>query len=218
MIQSKNNPFARLIFNNYIDRLLRKNFSSFYLCNEYPILNLNESVLITPNHFSWWDGFFIDYVIRMETNLDLRIMMLAEQLKKYWFFKYVGAFSIDPNNPFAIKDSINYTRKLISEKDNALIIYPQGEIEPFDKRPLSIKKGISLMLKISNNINVIPAAFKITFSNEKLPAIFLRFGNPLNSKIVLNDFTTFENAFHNNLNLLSEHEVKRNFIKDYFNQ
>lgn len=218
MIKSKNNPAARLIFNIYIDRLLKKYFSNFYLCNGYPTLNLNETVLITPNHFSWWDGFFIDYVIRKETNLDLRIMMLEDQLKKYWFFKYVGAFSITPNNPFAIKDSINYARKLLSEKNNALIIYPQGEIEPFDKRPLSIKKGISLMLKNSNNINIIPAAFNITFSDQKLPSIFLRFGDPLNSKILLNDFTTFENAFYNNLNLLSEAVVNRNFIKDYFNQ
>jgi 1-acyl-sn-glycerol-3-phosphate acyltransferase len=218
MIKSKNNPFARLIFNNYIDRLLKKNFSNFYLCNEYPTLKLNESVLITPNHFSWWDGFLIDYVVRMETNLDLRIMMLEEQLKKYWFFKYVGAFSITPNKPFAIKDSINYTTKLLREKNNALIIYPQGEIEPFGKRPLSLKKGISLMLKNPNNITVIPAAFDIAFSEQKLPSIFLRFGDPLSAKIILNDFKTFENAFYSNLNLLSDAVVNRNFIKDYFNQ
>ncbi len=218
MIKSKNNSAARLVFNNYIDRLLRKTFSNFYLCNEYPALNSNESVLLTPNHFSWWDGFFIDYIIRKQTNLELRIMMLEEQLKKYWFFKYVGAYSIDPNNPLTTKDSINYTRKLLSEKNNAVIIYPQGEIEPFDKRPLSIKKGISLMLKNSNNINVIPAAFSIIFSDQKLPSIFLRFGYPISSKSILNDFNTFEYAFYNNLNLLTEAVLSRNIIKDYFNQ
>lgn len=218
MIQSKNNPAARLIFNKYINRLLQNNFSSFYLCNEYPNLNSNETVLFTPNHFSWWDGFFIDYAIRKETNLDLRIMMLETQLKKYWFFKYVGAFSIDPNNPFAIKDSIDYARKLLNGEKIALIVYPQGEIEPFAKRPLSIKKGISLILKNSKNTPVIPAAFKIDFSEKKLPSIFLRFGDAISSKTIINDFPTFENAFYNNLDLLSEAAVNRKFVKDFFNQ
>lgn len=218
MITSKNNPVARLIFNKYLNRLLKNNFSNFYLCNEFPKLTSNESVLFTPNHFSWWDGFFIDYVIRKETTLDLRIMMLEEQLKKYWFFKYVGAFSIDQKNPIAIKDSINYTRKLLSQKNIALIVYPQGEIEPFDKRPLSIKKGISFILKNSNDISVIPVAFNIRFSEQKLPSIYLRIGAALSSKFILNDFSIFENAFYENLNLLSESIISRNFRKDYFNQ
>jgi len=218
MIASKKNRTARIIFNHYIEWQLKKYFTNFYLCGERPPQFYNNSVLIAPNHISWWDGFFIDYFIRKETLLDLKIMMLESQLKKYWFFRYLGAFSINTKNFISVKESIIYARKQLEKKNNALVIYPQGAIEQFDKRPLSIKKGIQTVIIPSINTLLVPMAFKILYCEKKFPAILARMGEPIETKLIKSDFDFFEKAFYKNLDLLSEAAESRDFIKDYFHQ
>ncbi len=216
MIKADEKYWARLGFNFYIDRLLKKNFSHFYSVNETNFPNTCESILVTPNHFSWWDGFFIDFILRKETNYKLKIMMLEEQLKQYWFFRYVGAFSINLDNKISIKNSMNYAVKQLEENENCVVVYPQGKIEPFQKRPLEIKEGIKLILKNKLDTNVISVGFKIDYSDEQKPFVAFRFGKVFNAADVLYDFEGYQAAITDNLDLLNESIVKNKFYKDYF--
>lgn len=216
MIKAKSNYYARIIFDIYINKLLKKNFSHFYLINNFPELKSNDSVVLVPNHFSWWDGFFIDWVLKKETNYSIKLMMLERQLKRYWFFNYIGAFSIDPEKPTSTKETMSYSRSLIRAKENALIIYSQGIIEPYEKRPIKLKKGLRVILKTLENIKVIPVGFKISYSEEKSPSILCRFGEPLLAKTIVNDFNFFEESFNNNLELLDSSNENMNYVKDYF--
>ena len=36
---------------------------SVILIDDFPVLDPGRSYLITPNHFCWWDGFFVDLLI-----------------------------------------------------------------------------------------------------------------------------------------------------------
>ena len=78
---------------------------------------------------------------KKETGYKIKMMMLEEQLKRYWFFNLLGAYSIEPKNSLSIKETINYTRTLLIEKGNGIVIYPQGEIEPYEKRRFNLKRG-----------------------------------------------------------------------------
>ncbi|MGE5812412.1 MAG: lysophospholipid acyltransferase family protein [Ignavibacteria bacterium] len=216
MIEVKNNYLARIIFDFYIDRLLRKNFSHFYLLNNFPALKSQNSVVLTPNHFSWWDGFLIDWILKKETKHQIKIMMLEEQLKRFWFFNYLGAYSIEPKNPASIKETVLYTRSLINKKGNGIVIYPQGEIEPYEKRPLQLKEGLKLILKPETDAFVIPVGFKIHFMKEKLPSVLCRLGEPLHANTIVNDFSLFKESFNCNMNLLDESISDLIFVKDYF--
>ena len=214
MIKANHKKWARQVFNIYIKRELRKHFSHFYLVNEFPLLTNNEKILITPNHISWWDGFFIDHVCRNLYKRKIYIMMLEEQLKKYSFFKKLGAYSINPESNISIKESIKYSRTIIKDSNNVTVIYPQGEIEAFEKRPVNIKNGIKLILRNANNVVVLPVGFKIHYSNEKLPAVFTRFGNPISAETVVNNFDYYKKIFLENLDLLSQEVSNKNFIAD----
>jgi 1-acyl-sn-glycerol-3-phosphate acyltransferase len=216
MIKVKNSSWARIIFDFYIVRLLRKNFSHFYLLNNFPALKSQNSVVLTPNHFSWWDGFFIDWILKKETKHQIKIMMLEEQLKRFRFFNYLGAYSIKPENPASIKETVLYTRSLINKKGNGIVIYPQGEIEPYEKRPLRLKEGLKLILRTETDAFVIPVGFKIHYTNEKLPSVLCRFGEQLHANTVVNDFSLFIESFNCNMNLLDESVSDLNFVKDYF--
>lgn len=216
MIKARDNYWARVLFDFYIEKLLRKNFSHFYLLNKFPVLNSNDSIILTPNHFSWWDGFFLDWILKHETKYKIKLMMLHEQLKRYWFFKYVGAYSINPGNPASIKDAIKYTCSLLNEERNGIIIYPQGNIEPYEKRPLQLKGGLKLILKSKDNTVIIPVGFKIHYTEEKYPSIICRFGEPISAQVVINDFPLFTETFLKNLNLLDASVCQLNVVKDYF--
>ena len=216
MIKADEKYWARTIFNFYIDKLLKKNFSHFYSVNEIDFPKTQESILVTPNHFSWWDGFFIDYILRNETNLKLKIMMLEEQLKQYWFFRYLGAFSINLNNKISIKNSMNYASKLLNQKGNCVTIYPQGKIDSFHKRPIELKEGIKLLLKDNPGTQVITVGFAIDFANEQKPFAAVRFGRTFLAEEILFDFDDYKKSFTSNLNSLSETISNRKFHKDYF--
>ncbi len=217
MIKADHKKWARSIFNIFIDRELKKNFSNFYQVNEMPPIDENSAMVFTPNHISWWDGFFIDYVGRKLTNRKLHIMMLEEQLKRYWFFQKLGAYSLNPTNPKSIVETGEYTREIISDSKNFTVIYPQGEIEPFEKKPLSLRQGLKVFLKNPKlDTYIIPAAFKIHYENEKHPAIYFRFGDAVNSNVVIENYEVFKTEFLDNINKLSEAAVDKLFIRDHF--
>ncbi len=217
MIKAEHKNWARLVFNPYLKRLLKKNFNNFYLTNEVPKIQKNKSILITPNHISWWDGFFIDFAVRNIFHKNIFLMMLEEQLKRFWFFSKLGAYSINPGNVKSVLETVNYTSLLLEKPGNFLVVYPQGEIEAYEKKPLTLKKGLDLIIKKSKkDFIILPAAFKIQYYNEKNPSVLFSFGNMLDSKEIENNFAVFENTFYQNLDDLSQKAFDRQFIRDLF--
>lgn len=213
MIEAKNTKFARFIFNPYLERLLTKNFNDFIVIGDFPKLDQSKSYLITPNHFSWWDGFFIDYLLRKVSSHQIKIMMLEEQLRKYWFFTYLGAFSIDQKKVKEISKSIEYSKKLLQSINNALVIYPQSEIQKLYTDKLELKKGIKSIIK-NIETEVLPISFKIEYDENPKPTIFCKAGNLLTSQMIETDFGYFINEFTNNLNgLLAFNSKQDKYIK-----
>lgn len=215
MIKAEHKKWAHFIFNIYLNRILRKNFQNFYLIGDIPELDNEKGLIITPNHFSWWDGFFIYYLMKKFSSRKLFIMMLEEQLKNYSFFKNLGAFSINQQNPKSIIETINYASTLINSK-GYLVTYPQGEIEPYEKRPLILKEGlIKIIAKTEIETNVLPIAFKIHYSNERKPFIYAAMGKLIPAMEVKDNFEFFSNSF-NKLVTDLDAEFKSNKKKSVF--
>lgn len=217
MIKAEHKNWARYIFDYYINNLLKKNFISYYLLNDYPVLDKNLSIILTPNHISWWDGFLIDYLVKNFSNRKMYIMMLEKQLKRFWFFQKLGAYSINPDSISSLLTTVKYTRELLKNPDNLAVIYPQGTIESFEKRPLTIKKGIKLFIEnMPNEIVVIPAAFKIQYFNERKPSVIARFGKILNAETICSDYQLYINEFYQNLDELNKAVFENKFQQDLF--
>jgi 1-acyl-sn-glycerol-3-phosphate acyltransferase len=205
MIKADHKYWARLLYNFYVPRLLKSNFQNFYLVNEFPEVPESDGLIITPNHFSWWDGFFIDFLLKKFSKRNIHLLMLEEQLKRYWFFQKVGAFSINPSNPVSTKETFDYIVEVIKDSKNVLLFYPQGEIEDYFKRPLKVKEGLKSVLNMSNlNVKILPIAFKIKHGNTKKPDVLVRFGNLLSSADVKNKFRLFVENFRTNVDLLDK--------------
>lgn len=217
MIIAEHKNWARTLYDLYIKKILKKSFSNFFITNLPPDIPPNKGLIVTPNHISWWDGFFVDYVFKNLTDKTIHLMMLESSLQKFWFFKKVGAYSIDPDKPKAIIESFNYTREILSNRNNFVVTYPQGEIEPYEKRPLSIKPGIKQLVRpIMSDVMVLPIGFKIEYFEERYPAVICRFGSLVKGEDIITDFKNFETEFMNNLDFLSKNSFSRKFEKDLF--
>lgn len=200
MIEAENKRWARLIFNPYIDYLLKKNFGHFYLLNEFPRIDKLAGLIIAPNHFSWWDGFISDYLSRNLIKRKIHVMMLEDQLKRYWFFKKVGAYSINPANPVSMARTIKYSRKIAASPDNLVVLFPQGEIQSLNEKSVSIKEGLKLLLETDiPDIYILPLAVKVEYGENKNPDIIAKFGKLIEAREIKTDFELFTEEFLNNI-------------------
>ena len=101
-------------------------------------------------------------------------MMLEEQLKKWKFFTGMGAFSINPDSRSVI-DSLDFSGRILSDPDNLLVMYPQGEIRSMYNRDFSFSKGV---MRIIRNVGDTPpevvfyAALTEYFSNRR-PTLYI---------------------------------------------
>ncbi len=110
-------------------------------------------ILMTGNHFSWWDGFIAEYINLRCFGKRMFIMMLEEQLNKRKFLRKAGAYSISPGRK-DILESLRYTVEKLKSPGHLVVMYPQGKIQSMHEYDLSPEKGISLIYnKLTNGIS-----------------------------------------------------------------
>lgn len=203
MIKANHNIAAEILYKPYVKRLLRSSFNRFVLTNSIPDISGLKGLIVTPNHFSWWDGFFAEYLMRKFTGRKLYIMMLEDQLKKYPFFKYLGAFSIKPGSVKSVADSLKYAKEIAASSESYLVFYPQGEIQKYEAEHVKLKSGLTAFSD-SEKTDVLIVSFKIVYGNEKKPDVFCRFHDKLLSIGSEEDFRFYEKVFLNNIVMLNK--------------
>lgn len=144
MIKASHSKLAQIIFDRYLSVLLKRHFHRLEVILNTVSPKNNSSMLLLANHFSWWDGFFWYYVNKVVWKKKFHIMMLEEQLKRYWFFRFLGAFSIRKNSR-SVLESFTYASKLLENPNNLVLIFPQGEIQPLSIEKIKFERGIDLL-------------------------------------------------------------------------
>ena len=184
MIEAKHNKLAHMVFKTYLMRLFRKNFTSMHILGSIPDLPADQPLIILPNHSSWWDGFFVYHLNSVYFERPLYLMMLQEQLNNYPFFRRIGAYGINPENPDAVRKSISYTTRVINQpaiRCAAVCIFPQGELISWYQQPLIFKKGIDVIIRrIQKPTAVLQLIIRIEFLEEQFPQVFFQFGKFIN--------------------------------------
>jgi hypothetical protein len=203
MIETRHQRWAHFIFRFYLHRLFRRNFHSIHILGKIPEHHPNQSVLLLPNHSSWWDGFFIYLVNEKFFKRPLYLMMLENQLKKYPFFSRVGAFSIDPQHPKGVIASLDYSRKLLElplSPAPLVCLFPQGELRPFHVKPLELENGYKwIVSRITKPLSIFTLGIRIEFLDQQLPEVFFQFEKVATGELLE---TVFTNLVENSLSRL----------------
>lgn len=169
LLKAKHNFFIYPFFQFYTKRMIRKKFHSVII--EKNDIDLSKPILLISNHISWWDGFWAMYINLTLFKKKFYFMMHEQQLLEYKFFNQTGGFSINYQYRHII-DSINYSSSILENKNNLLVIYPQGEINSIYQSEFVFKRGIEKIINQKDISLVFSANLIDYFSNQK-PSIFI---------------------------------------------
>ena len=182
MITAEHKKWADNLFRTYLKRLFRQHFNTIQLLEPLPVFEPERPLLLLPNHSTWWDGFLVYWLNREIWGRQLYLMMLENQLQRHQFFRKVGAYSIEPATFHGIRESIRYTTRLLQQENAPLVcVFPQGELQPWNIRPLKFRRGLELILKqVPAEVQVCLLGMRAVFLTEQRPDVFLQL-RPLDS-------------------------------------
>ena len=187
MLKVRRSRLYTLWFSWYSRRQFRRYFNSVRVVMQAGVQEMDPRipVILYANHAYWWDGFWSQLCTEKFFFQNLFIIIEYKQLKKHRFFTRLGAFSLDRSRPRSVLDTLRYAAELLtvkSERQNALWIFPQGKIEPVEKRPLHFYKGtasiIAGVLKKTPLIYLVSVVSRIEYLDEQKPELCLSFRAP----------------------------------------
>ncbi|ANU22143.1 lysophospholipid acyltransferase family protein [Planococcus donghaensis] len=171
MIKATKSALFETGFNLYLTPLIRFSFSR--LLGQGVKAIPQKPVLFIANHSSWWDGLVFFYLNRTIWHHDIHMMMHEKGLKKYSYFRYLGAFSINREKPKEILTSLQYAEALLKQ-GKSVILFPQGDEFHLEKRPLTFQSGAAYLMEKCPEVSVVPMSFYYSFGHQQKPELWVR--------------------------------------------
>ena len=198
MIPARHSKWAQALFHPYIMRLMRRQFHGFHLLGAVPEWPQEHLLVVLPNHASWWDGFFIHLLNERLWQRVPYLMMLEEQLAKNRFFSRLGVFSVRSQGFAAARRSLQYLQTIIRDNkpgDIFLCLFPQGELRPYNLRPLGYKPGILWLLRqASGPAAIVQLGIRIEYLEQQHADVFFEFAPLEFSDARMTDLQTLQAA------------------------
>ena len=169
MLKSRHHFIVYPFFQHYTRYLLKTRYHSVSIENHFD--DNGNAVLLIGNHVGWWDGFWGMYLNLKVLKRKFHFMMLEEQLLKYRFFNYTGAFSVDKGSR-SVVESIRYASELLNDSENMLLMYPQGRLHSMYEHHFQFEKGLERMLKNrERKVQVVFSANLVDCFTEPKPSL-----------------------------------------------
>lgn len=196
MIKAKHHKVIYPLFKGLTKFFIRRSFSSVHF--EGLFKDNEHAVLVLANHISWWDGFWIMLLNIKKLNRRFYFMMLEEQLRKHWYFRYTGGFSIRKQHR-SVLSSLQYAIDVLDNEQNMLLMFPQGHINSMYNDKMSFEKGIDYILKhLAPHTQLLFVANFVDYLSDKKPALSMYFKAyevaELKGGIVENAYQEFYNS------------------------
>lgn len=181
MLSAQKFPLGGMLIRCLIYSSLRKHFDRVFFRMATPLTKEQRllPIIICANHSSWWDGYMAALVER-HLGLDAYLMMEEPQLKRYFFFRWAGCFSVNRHNARSAAQTIQYAANLLKGHPGRFVwLFPQGEITPNDHRPLVFFSGAVHIAKSVAPALLYPLAARIEYMAEQYPNLYISMGEPI---------------------------------------
>ncbi len=133
--------------------------------------------LFLANHSCWLDLFLVHFLNEL-IPVDGYGMMEHANLVRFGFFRRIGAYSVDRTSLGGLRESLDYTSRLLEGPRAGVWIFPQGLIRGNDARPLDFRPGLRAIIRRERRIRVVAVALRYEFWQDERPEAFVRFGEP----------------------------------------
>ena len=169
------------VFGWWLRGMLRKDFHSVRILagSKQCLANVGASAdpaIVVGNHSAWWDPLVGLYLHgRFMPRHAALAPMDAAQLRRFFFFRRLGIFGIEPNSAESLQAMTGYVR---GEFDRApkttLWITPQGEFADV-RTPIRIRPGASVLAAQCSDrpLSVISLAIEYVYWTDRRPELML---------------------------------------------
>ena len=169
MIYPQNNKPIHWFFHHYIGFIIKRNFKAFNF--NHIAVDPDRSILLLANHFGWWDGFLLYWLNHLLFKKKFRIMILEDTLRKVFFLKYMGGFSIVKNSRSMI-ESLNYAGELLNDPQNLVLIFPQARLYSNFVDDIHFEGGLLKIIKqAAGKFQYVFVATFIEYFQHKKPTV-----------------------------------------------
>ncbi|MCP3026309.1 lysophospholipid acyltransferase family protein [Halobacillus sp. A5] len=177
MIQADKSPLIMWGFTRFNRFFLRHHFQRIrvYNANHAPIPSRS---LFLINHSSWWDALVIFFLNEQIVRSDAYGMMHEEGIRRFPFFKKIGVYSMNSGDRRHLTASLAYSQKLLSE-NKTVWMFPQGDEQHLEKRPLQFSNGAAYIEEHTNDINIIPVSLYYSLEHTRKPNVYAQLGRPI---------------------------------------
>lgn len=166
---------ARLLA-GYARRLARRSFAGVWLGGTRP--GPDAPILFLANHTNWWDGF-LGVLVNAHLQLHFHVLMEAQNLDRYWFFRPAGALPMHRTSASAAYADLSAARRHLGRPGTGLWIFPQGQRRPATAPIRGTETGAAhLALTAPRPVLVQPVAFRYSYLGEQFPEAFIWLGEP----------------------------------------
>lgn len=178
MLEALSHPVLTPLVRAYLLSTVRGHFADVRVYLDEPVTP--GPTIFFATHQSWWDGHLI-LALCQHLRLEFRVMMLEQNLYKYGFLRYAGAFGVNRSSVASVRAALRYSvSQLESKLPTALLLFPAGEIgNPF-VRPIPFESGLaSLVLMCARAgipIQIRALALRLEHGLEARPSALMRLG------------------------------------------
>ncbi|MBW4891264.1 lysophospholipid acyltransferase family protein [Mucilaginibacter sp. HMF5004] len=160
------------MFARYMRFRMRRAFKTIEIATPVTVKE-GHSILLLCNHFSWWDGFFGNYLAYWVLKRKLYIMMQHDHLEKRMLFNLFGGFSIERGTREMMK-SLWYAADLLNNAENLVVVFPQGELISNHTTTVSVEKGIERLVNhIKGPCQIVYCATLIDYFESLKPSAYM---------------------------------------------
>jgi 1-acyl-sn-glycerol-3-phosphate acyltransferase len=194
MLKAKHHKLIFPFFRWYTVWQIRKKFGEIHFHGVFT--DRKQPVLLIANHVSWWDGFWALFLNMKKFSRNFHFMMEEDQLKKYWYFNHCGGFSVRKNSR-EILTSLAYSRELLQNPDNLVLIFPQGEIQSIHRQHFRFEKGIGkIAAGMESKIQLMMVVFLTDYFSSPKPGLYIYFSEFREEKFDLEAMESAYNRFY----------------------
>lgn len=173
-IPAKESPLFIKIFRIYVRLLFKRRFKRVWIRQEY-YPDKNSRSVYYLNHHSWWDGIIPLLLNEYRFHQQARALMEDQQMKKHAFFRKIGAFSINREEPGKMVSSLRYAVQSMKRSNASLYIYPEGTITPAGSE-LCFEGGLAWLHEKLPAVDFVPIAIYMHTIRSGKPELHLHVG------------------------------------------
>nr|WP_233254260.1 lysophospholipid acyltransferase family protein [Salipaludibacillus keqinensis] len=157
--------------------LIKRSFHQVSLTKSSSLPTQKRGIYLI-NHSSWWDSLMLFYLNQKILKLDAIAMMAEDGMKRFPFFKKIGAFSVNPGSRRSLIESLSYAAEQLKNEKH-LFLFPQGNETHLEKRPFNFFSGAGYLHDKAPSTPVIPVVFYHGLFHHQLPEWFIHIGEPI---------------------------------------